>query len=123
MRYQVFMGGTTILGAAKSPRRYGNLKFRADRADKYIGDVSRALVRKAACHEQRDRRQASLPYRRRPRNHSPLRVEMDKQVMENLAAEKKSVIQLARDKHAARNGGCAGKPEATASGPSPPPAD
>jgi|GEM_PF-5519446 len=61
MRDQVFGdgGGTTILGAVKSPRRYGNLMFKASKADGYLGDLSLALGRKTARSEQQARREAA----------------------------------------------------------------
>ncbi len=104
MRDQVFGdgGGTTILGAVNSPRRYGNLRFRADKVNEYLGDVSRVLNRKTARHEQRERREARKKHEERPPApapapaQSPLESDMDRQAMEEIK-------QAFRDEQDARN--------------------
>lgn len=79
MRDQVFKRGREILATANSPCRYGNLKFRAVKADEYLGDRLRVSNRQAARREQRVRREAGEAHRPYRVGRSPLRIEMEKQ--------------------------------------------
>ncbi len=79
MRDQVFKRGREILATANSPCRYGNLKFRAVKADEYLGDRLRVSNRQAARREQKARREAGEASRPWQLRRSPLRIEMDRQ--------------------------------------------
>ena len=115
MRDQVFQGGTEILGAVNSPRRFGNLRFTADKVDEYLGDASRVLKRKAARHEQQERREARKHEDRPPAPapaQSPLESDMDRQAMEETE-------QALRDEQDARNAMNRGEQEDASSGHNP----
>lgn len=121
MRYELFQGGTTILSAANSPRRFGNLKFRADKADKYIGDAARAFNRKTARRKKRKNVETPSPSRRPPSRESPVMSEMQRQARDNLGVEATDEAPPVPAGFELLNGSGIGPETDPTSGPSPPP--
>lgn len=119
MRDQVFKRGREILATANSPCRYGNLKFRAVKADEYLGDRLRVSNRQAARREQKARREAGEALRPYRLGRSPLRIEMDRQAQGDFGVEMPDETHRFRSRSDARTMRRSGEHENASTGNTP----